>query len=68
MENKSAFVAQLGAILKSFSRQPVEKLVYDNDCFGEAVYIYYENGGTKRVNVEGDSCLAIMHDVYKALS
>lgn len=67
MDKKPEFVARLGELLKDYSREPVEKMVYECDIMGEAVYIYFENGYQKRVNVNCDSCIAIMADVYKAL-
>jgi hypothetical protein len=39
----------------------------DNDGF-EAVTIDFGKGHSRTVNVTGDSCIAIMHDVYRALA
>ena len=66
-ENKVAFVKALGAAL-AYSRAGVIDLNYDKDPDGfEAVTILFEGGGERTVNVTGDSCLAILHDVYKVL-
>lgn len=67
-ENKQAFVEALGTILATFSREEIVRMDYDKDSDGfEAVTIRYGNGYSRTVNVTGDSCIAIMHDVYRAL-
>lgn len=67
-ENKRAFVEGLGELLEKYSREDISKLTYDKDEDGfEAVTIHYTNGYTKTKNVTGDSCLGMMHDLYKAL-
>lgn len=66
-ENKSAFVKALGAAL-AYSRAGVIDLDYDKDPDGfEAVTVLFADGGERTVNVTGDSCLAIMSDIYKAV-
>lgn len=65
-EDKATFVKALGAAL-AYSRTGVIDLDYNKDPDGfESVTIIFEND-EKTVNVTYDSCLAIMHDVYKAL-
>lgn len=65
---KADFVAALGAALRDHSREEIFGLTYDKDSDGfEAVTILYTNGCTRTVNVTGDSCVAIMKDVAKAL-
>lgn len=67
-ENKRAFVEGLGELLEKYSREDISKLTYDKDEDGfEAVTIHYTNGYTKTKNVTGDSVIAILTDVYKAL-
>lgn len=67
-ENKQAFVEALGTILAAFSREEIVSMDYDKDSDGfEAVTIDYGKGRSRTVNVTGDSCIAIMHDVYRAL-
>lgn len=68
-ENKQAFVEALGTILAAFSREEIVRMDYDKDSDGfEAVTIDYGKGQSRTVNVTGDSCIAIMHDVYRALA
>ena len=67
-DHKSDFVAALGKALREHSREEIFGLTYDKDPDGfEAVTILYTNGCTRTVNVTGDSCIAIMQDVAKAL-
>lgn len=67
MENKKEFVEKLGTILVMYSREKITKLEYINMNGEELVRITYVNGHKQCINVCGDSCIAIMHDVYKAL-
>lgn len=67
-DNKSAFVEALGVAL-TYSRTGVKGLSYRKDRDGfEGVTIRYNNGNERTINVTGDSCLSIMHDIYKALA
>ncbi len=67
-ENKAMFVKALGAAL-AYSRESIANLDYIEDSDGfEAVTIDYGKGQSRTVNVTGDSCIAIMHDVYRALA
>lgn len=67
-ENKADFVRELGELLRRYSREDIECMAYDRDNDGfEAVTISYGNGYERTVNVTGDSCLGMMHDLYKAL-
>lgn len=67
-ENKQAFVEGLGVLLATFSREEIVRMSYDKDNDGfEAVTISYGNGYERTVNVTGDSCLGMMHDLYRAL-
>lgn len=68
MENKAAFVAELGDLLSLHSREGIRWLKYYKDSDGfEAVDILFESGAVKTINVTADSCIAIMQDVAKAL-
>lgn len=67
MENNEKFVEELGKILMMYSREEVEKLEYIRKNSEEFVCIVYMNGYKKYVNIWGDSCIAIMSDVYKAM-
>lgn len=65
---KPAFVEALGIAL-TYSRTGVKGLSYRKDSDGfEGVTIRYSNGKERTINVTGDSCLAIMHDIYRALA
>jgi hypothetical protein len=67
-DHKADFVAALGKNLRENSREEIFGLVYDGEMEGlETVVILFTNGDTKTVNVTGDSCVAIMQDVAKAL-
>ena len=67
-DHKADFVAALGKNLRENSREEIFGLVYDGEMEGlETVVILFTNGNTKTVNVTGDSCIAIMKDVAKAI-
>ncbi len=67
MENKKKFIEELGVLLMIYSREEVEKFEYIREDSEELVCITYMNGYKKYVNIWGDSCIAIMSDVYKAM-
>lgn len=67
MENKKKFVEKLGVILMMYSGEDVKKFEYVRKETEEFVCITYINGYKKYVNIWGDSCIAIMSDVYKAM-
>ena len=67
MENKERFIDKLGVILMLYSREKVIKLEYIKENSRECVEITYTNGYKKYVDITGDSCIAIMSDVYKAM-
>lgn len=66
MENKKRFVEELGTILLMYSKEKVNELKYIRDGSDEFVEIICV-GYKKRINITGDSCIAIMNDVYKAI-
>ena len=68
-ENKKLFVEKLGSLIKRQTRQgqAIKDIHYEVSLVAERVVIQYYNGYTKNVDVTADSCLAIMHDVYRAL-
>lgn len=69
IENKAGFVRELGELLAKYSREDIAGMNYEKDSDGfEAVTIRFTNGYEKTANVTGDSCIAIMSDVYKALA
>ncbi len=67
MENKEKFIEELGVLLMMYSREEVEKFEYIREDSEELVCITYTNGYKKYVNIWGDSCIAVMSDVYKAM-
>lgn len=68
-ENKRLFTEKLGELLRNYApRSEVKDMEYYIDDYGEEkVRICFQNDDYKSVNVNMDSCLAIMHDIYKAL-
>ena len=67
MENKRKFVASMSDALVLYSRQSVVELAYMERDMMELVMIRYTNGYVKYIDVTGDSCIAIMHDIWRAL-
>ena len=67
MENKRKFVASMSDALVLYSRQTVVELAYVERDKMELVMIRYTNGYVKYIDVTGDSCIAIMHDIWRAL-
>ena len=68
-ENKKLFVEKLGSLIK---RQTTEGKAIKSICYAislttEYVIIERYSGYTQKIDVTGDSCIAIMHDVYRAL-
>lgn len=59
-ENKSEIVSQLETLLKLL-RNGVEKLSFDEEK--ETIKISFEGGGSREVNVAGDSGYALIKDV-----
>lgn len=59
-ENKNEIVCQLEKLLKLL-RNGVEKLSFDEEM--ETIRICFEGGGSREVNVAGDSGCALIKDV-----
>lgn len=66
-ENKAAFVRELGGLLAKYSRENIAHMEYEKKENVEAVIVHFRNGYSKAVDVTGDSCLAVMYDVYRAI-
>lgn len=67
-ENKKEFVSEISLALILYSRIPLAGIDYKvTDAGIELAEIHYANGSVKYQDITGDSCLAIMHDLYKAL-
>jgi hypothetical protein len=68
-ENKRAFVSALETALILYSREKIAKMEYTVTESGmELVKIQLAGGNTIMQDVTGDSCIAIMHDIWRALS
>ena len=67
MENKKEFVKKLSTILVMYSREKIKKIEYINTNGEELVCITYVNGRKQYIYVWGDSCVAIMNDICRAL-
>lgn len=68
-ENKRAFVSALETALVLYSREKIAKMEYTVTESGmELVKIQLAGGNTIMQDVTGDSCIAIMHDIWRALS
>ncbi|MBQ6674669.1 MAG: hypothetical protein IJM75_00925 [Ruminococcus sp.] len=69
-ENKKLFVEKLGSLIKRQTRagQSIKEIRYETFLAAERVVIVFYSDYTKVVDITADSCLAIMHDIYKALS
>ena len=68
-ENKKLFVEKLGSLIKRQTSQGqyIKDIHYEVSLVAERVVIKHWNGCTEYVDVTGDSCLAIMADITKAL-
>lgn len=68
-ENKKEFIRDLETALILYSRENIKGLEYWVSCSNGAEYITvkYTTGYEKTINITGDSCLAIMKDLYNAM-
>ena len=67
MEKKREFIEALGDILRKYSRENVNYISYAAVNGQEYAQVIYMNGHRKQVNITGDSCAAILHDIYRVL-
>lgn len=68
-ENKRAFVSALETALILYSREKIAKMEYTVTESGmELVKIKFADDNTIMQDVTGDSCIAIMKDIWEALS
>ena len=69
-ENKKLFVEKLGSLIKRQTRagQNIKEFRYEVSLAAERVVIVFNTGFIRTVDITADSCLAIMYDIYKALS
>lgn len=68
MDKKREFIEALGDILREYSREDVNYISYVTLGGEEFAEIVYMNGHRKQVCITGDSCVAVMKDLYRALS
>lgn len=67
-ENKARFVSSLGDLLMLYSRERVTGIEYKTTESGlELAVIYFARQNTIVQDITGDSCVAIMQDIAKAL-
>ena len=70
-ENKKGFVRALEEALILYSREKIAKINYDphNKAWDglETLDIYFVGEHRKVIDVTGDSCIAIMRDLWEAL-
>ncbi len=67
-EDKVDFVQELGNLMNLYAgRTHVKSMTYVQDGCNEFVLITFENGEQKKKCITGDSCLAILNDIYKIL-
>ena len=67
-EDKDQFVQRFGDLLQVYvGRTNVQSMEYIREGCDEFVLITFENGEQKKKCITGDSCLAILNDVYKIL-
>ena len=68
-ENKRAFLSSIESALILYSRIPITEIRYVVTENGyEFAEIHFVDAHVTRVNITGDSCIAILHDLYRALS
>lgn len=66
-ENKKEFIRDLETALILYSRVDIKGLEYFQTEYDEYLIIKFTTGWEKKVNITGDSCIAVMHDLYRAL-
>lgn len=68
-ENKKAFLSSIETALMLYSRIPITEIKYVVTENGlELAEVHFVDSNTIQVNITGDSCIAIMYDLYRALS
>ena len=68
-ENKRQFLSSIESALILYSRIPITEIKYVVTENGyEFAEIHFVNAHVTRVNITGDSCIAILHDLWRALS
>lgn len=68
-ENKRQFLSTLETALMLYSRIPITEIRYIKKANGlELAEIHFVDSNTIQVNITGDSCIAILNDLWRALS
>lgn len=71
-ENKKLFVEKLGSLIKRQTREgrAIKSIYYAVSLTTEYVVIERHAGSayTQRINVTGNNCITIMHELYRALA
>jgi len=68
-ENKRAFLSSIETALMLYSRIPITAIKYVVTENGyEFAEIHFVDAHVTRVNITGDSCIAILNDLWRALS
>ena len=69
MENKKAFVENELSMALERADNSIDKVLYNYDeaKASETVFVIYKSGYKRKINVTGDSKIAIMLDVSKNL-
>lgn len=68
-ENKERFLSSLETAFMLYSRIPITEIRYIKKENGlELAEIHFVDSNTIQVNITGDSCIAILHDLWRALS
>ena len=68
-ENKRQFLSSIESALILYSRIPITEIKYVMTENGfEYAEIHFVDAHVTRVNITGDSCIAILHDLWRALS
>ena len=66
-ENKRLFISTLESALIMYSRENLTRLEYWVCNGDEYITVKYTTGFERTINITGDSCLAIMQDVYSVM-
>ena len=68
MENKERFISAIETALIMYSRERIESIRYKTTESGlELAVITFTDKNTIVQDITGDSCIAIMHDLWRAL-
>ena len=67
MEDKKTFVEEFGKVL-ALTREGIVRCTYKQSTTGEYMYVHYNSGAIKRINISGDSEYAIIHDFCRQIA